>query len=108
VHHEGFLYGFHGRQERGCELRCVEMKTGKVQWSLPGLRAGSVMIAGTELLIFTERGELLRCAATPKFFRATARVQLMGATVRAYPALANGKLYLRNGRQLACFQIGPN
>ena len=106
VHHEGFLYGFHGRQERGCELRCVEMKTGKVQWSLPGLRAGSVMLAGKELLIFTERGELLRGAATPKFFRASARVQLMGATVRAYPALANGKLYLRNVRQLACFQIG--
>jgi outer membrane protein assembly factor BamB len=106
VHHDGFLYGFHGRQERGCELRCVEMKTGKVQWGLPGLPAGSVMLAGTELLIFTERGELLRGAATPKFFRASARVQLMGATVRAYPALANGKLYLRNGRQLACFQIG--
>jgi outer membrane protein assembly factor BamB len=81
------------------------MKTGKVQWSLPGLRAGSVMLAGTELLIFTERGELLRGKANPKFFRATARVQLMGATVRAYPALANGKLYLRNDRQLACFQL---
>ena len=106
VHHKGFLYGFHGRQERGCELRCVEMKTGKVQWGFPGLRAGSVMLAGTELLVFTERGELLRSAATPKFFRVTDRVQLMGATVRAYPALANGKLYVRNGRQLACFQIG--
>jgi outer membrane protein assembly factor BamB len=106
VHHKGYLYGFHGRQERGCELRCVELKTGKVQWSLAGLRAGSVMIAGDELLVFTERGELLRGAATPKFFHATARVQLMGATVRAYPALANGKLYLRNDRQLACFQIG--
>ena len=105
VHHDGFLYGFHGRQERGGELRCVEMKTGKVQWNLPGLRAGSVMLAGTELLIFTERGELLRGKANPKFFRATARVQLMGATVRAYPALANGKLYLRNDRQLACFQL---
>jgi outer membrane protein assembly factor BamB len=105
VHHDGFLYGFHGRQERGGELRCVEMKTGKVQWNLPGLRAGSVMLAGTELLIFTERGELLRGKAKPKFFRATARVQLMGATVRAYPALANGKLYLRNDRQLACFQL---
>jgi outer membrane protein assembly factor BamB len=105
VHHDGFLYGFHGRQERGGELRCVEMKTGKVQWSLPGLRAGSVMLAGTELLIFTERGELLRGKANPKKIRATARVQLMGATVRAYPALANGKLYLRNDRQLACFQL---
>jgi hypothetical protein len=30
----------------------------------------------------------------------------MGATVRAYPALANGKLYVRNGRQLLCAQVG--
>ena len=82
------------------------MKTGKVQWSLPGLRAGSVMLADKELLIFTERGELLRSAATPKFFRVTDRVQLMGATVRAYPALANGKLYVRNGRELVCVQVG--
>ncbi len=106
VHHDGYVYGFHGRQERGGELRCVELKTGKVQWGLPGLRAGSVMLAGDELLIFTERGELLRGKASHQFFRATARVQLMGATVRAFPALAQGRLYIRNGRELACFQLG--
>jgi outer membrane protein assembly factor BamB len=106
VHHAGHLFGFHGRQERGCELRCVELKTGKVKWRFRGLRAGSVTLAGKELLVLTERGELVRGPATPAAFRPSARVQLMGATVRAYPALANGKLYVRNGRQLLCAQVG--
>ena len=106
VYYNDHLYGFHGRQERGCDLRCVELKTGKVKWSFPGLRAGSVTLAGKELLILTERGELVRGLASPNAFRPTARVQLMGATVRAYPALANGKLYVRNGRELVCIQVG--
>ena len=105
VHHDGYLYGFHGRQERGCDLRCVELKTGKVKWSFPGLRAGSVTLAGKELLVLTERGELVRGPASPNAFRPTARVQLMGATVRAYPALANGKLYVRNGGKLICVNL---
>ena len=104
---EGHLYGFHGRADiGGCELRCVELKTGKMKWSFPGLRAGTVILAGKELLILTERGELLRAPASPIAFRPTARVQLMGATVRAYPALANGKLYVRNSRELICFKVG--
>lgn len=106
VYYNDHLYGFHGRQERGCELRCVELKTGKVKWSFPGLRAGSVTLAGKELLVLTERGELVRGPASPNAFRPTARVQLMGATVRAYPALANGKLYVRNDRELICVQVG--
>ena len=105
VHHDGYLYGFHGRQERGCDLRCVELETGKVKWSFPGLRAGSVTLAGKELLVLTERGELVRGPASPNAFRPTARVQLMGATVRAYPALANGKLYVRNGGKLICVNL---
>ena len=33
VHHDGYLYGFHGRQEFGPSLRAVELRTGKVRWS---------------------------------------------------------------------------
>ena len=84
----------------------MELKTGKLQWSFPGLRAGTVTLAGQELLVLTERGEILRAPATPAAFRPTARAQLTGATVRAYPALARGRLYVRNGRQLICAQVG--
>ena len=33
IHHEGYLYGYSGRHSRGCELRCIEFRTGKVVWS---------------------------------------------------------------------------
>ena len=65
VHHDGFLYGFDGRQEEGERLRCVELKTGKVRWSQEGFGAGTVTVAGNHLLVMTERGELIDVDATP-------------------------------------------
>ena len=106
VLHGDHLYGFHGRADGGnCELRCVELKTGKMKWSHPGLRSGTVILAGKELLILTERGELLRAPADSTTFRPTARAQILGFTVRAYPALANGCLYARDNNNLVCVDL---
>jgi outer membrane protein assembly factor BamB len=106
VYREGFLYGWHGRQEQGCEFRCVEFKTGKVRWSEDGLKAGSVMMAGDELLVLTERGLLIRAPATPDGFKPTARAQILPSDVRAFPALANGFLFARSKAQLKCLDLG--
>ena len=105
VYHGGFLYGWHGRQEQGCELRCVELQTGKVRWSEGGLKAGSIILAGAELLVLTERGELLRAPATPAGFKPTGRAQVLPSEVRAFPALANGFLYARSQDQLWCLNL---
>jgi outer membrane protein assembly factor BamB len=105
VQHGGFLYGWHGRQEQGCELRCVELKTGKVRWSEEGLRAGSVTLAGDDLLLLTERGLLIRAPATPEGFKPATRVQILPSDVRAYPALANGFLFARSKEQLTCLDL---
>ena len=105
VQHGGFLYGWHGRQEQGCEFRCVELKTGKVRWSEAGLKAGSVILAGDDLLLLTERGLLIRVPATPEGFKPVARAQVLPADVRAFPALANGFLFARSKEQLVCLDL---
>jgi len=105
VYHGGFLYGWHGRQEQGCEFRCVELKSGKVRWSEPGLKAGSVLLAGDELLLLTERGLLIRARATPEGFKSNARAQILPSDVRAFPALANGFLFARSQAQLLCLDL---
>jgi outer membrane protein assembly factor BamB len=105
VHHEGYLYGFHGRQEYGPSLRCVELKTGKVQWSQEDFKAGTITLAGTSLLVLRENGELLLAPASPKEFHPSARAQLLPATVRSYPALASGCLYVRNEKTLICVNL---
>ena len=105
IYHRGFLYGWHGRQEQGCEFRCVELKTGKVQWSEVGLKAGSVILAGEDLLLLTERGLLIRAPAVPEGFKPIARAQILPADARALPALANGFLFARSKERLVCLDL---
>jgi outer membrane protein assembly factor BamB len=105
VHLDGFLYGFHGRQEFGPSFRAVELRTGKVRWSQDRFRAGSVTLAGNRLLIVRETGELILAAASPDAFKPIARAQILPETVRAYPAVADGFVYVRNDNTLICLDL---
>ena len=96
VHLNGFLYGFHGRQEFNPSFRAVELNTGSVKWSVDRFHAGSVILAGDRLLIMRETGELVMAAATPQAYRPLAQAQILPAAVRSLPALADGFLYARN------------
>lgn len=105
VYRDGYLYGFEGRQEFGQSLRCVELSTGKVMWNVDGFGAGTLLIAGDSLVITRESGELALAPVSPKGFRFNARAQLVPGVVRAYPALAHGRYYVRNDRQLSAFDL---
>ncbi|MBI4664514.1 MAG: PQQ-like beta-propeller repeat protein [Verrucomicrobia bacterium] len=105
VHHNGFLYGFHGRQESGPSLRCVELRSGKVRWSEDRYPAGTVTLAGEHLLILLEDGRLILAAASPDRFKAIVQAQILPFGVRAYPALAGGFLYARSKDKLVCVDL---
>ena len=105
VHLNGILYGYHGRQEFGPALRAVELRTGRVRWSQDQFRAGSIMLAGSRLLIMREGGELILADATPDAFKPLARAQVLPAVVRAFPALSNGILYVRNENTLVALDL---
>ena len=105
VFQDGYLYGFHGRQEFGQSFRAVEFKTGKVRWSEDRFGAGTVTLAGNRLLILRERGELVLAAASPDRFQALARAQILPGVVRAYPAVSDGFLFARNENTLICVDL---
>jgi outer membrane protein assembly factor BamB len=105
VFHEGTLYGFHGRQEFGPVFRAVDLQSGKVLWSTARYGAGSVTLVGNRLVIMRESGELVLAAASPKSFQQIAAAQVLPATVRAYPALADGVLYVRNDNTLIALDL---
>ena len=102
---DGYLYGFHGRQEAGADLRCIELKTGRVLWRQPGLRSGTLTLANKEILVLTERGELIRIAASPKTFNVLQRSKVAREEVRAFPALAHGRFYFRGKKKLICIDL---
>jgi outer membrane protein assembly factor BamB len=109
VVHDGFLYGFDGRADPGMQadssLRCVELKTGKVRWKEESLKVGIVTLVNDQLLVLTEKGELLRAPATPAGFKPAGRAQILPFVVRAHPATANGLFYARSKDKLVCLDL---
>jgi outer membrane protein assembly factor BamB len=109
VHHNGFLYGIHGRTDPGMEppasLRCVELATGKVRWQQESFGAAVITLVGNDLLILTERGELMRALASPDAFKASARAQILPNQARAHPAIADGLFYARSKDKMVCVDL---
>jgi outer membrane protein assembly factor BamB len=105
VYYDGYLYGYHGRQEFGPSLRAVEFKTGAVKWSQDQFRAGSITLAGDRLLIMREGGEMILAPATPQAFKPLARAQVLPGVVRPLPAIADGFVYVRNENTLVCLDL---
>ena len=105
VHRDGHLYGYHGRQEYGPSLRAVALETGDIAWDVPRFGAGSVLLAGELLVVMRESGELVLAEASPEAFTPVARARLLRGTVRAYPALAGGRFYVRNDDTLLAVSL---
>ncbi len=105
VLHQGTLYGFDGRQEYGQAFRAIDAASGKVLWTEDGFGAGTVLLAGDQLVILREKGELVIAPASRDGLKPTARAQVLPTTVRAYPALADGKLYARDLKTLVCLKL---
>jgi len=106
VHHQGYLYGFDGRQEARPSFRCVELAAPKVRWNQPQFGCGSMVLADGNLIVLTEAGELLLAEATPEAYREKARARVFDdPPCRAQIALANGRLYGRDQRKLVCWNL---
>jgi outer membrane protein assembly factor BamB len=108
IHYNGYLYGVHGQRETSIDLRCVELKTGRVQWSETGFGPATILLAGSELLILTFNGELIRAPASPAAFRPRQRAQILAFGARAYPALADGRFFARSARKMVCLDLRKN
>jgi glucose dehydrogenase len=87
-------------------LHCVDAKTGKVLWTRPnvGTYHATVMRAGDRLLMLEEKGELVLIQPDPKEYRELARAKVCGQTW-AHPALSDGRLYVRDGKELLCVRL---
>ena len=109
VHEKGYLYGFHGRQDvpPGPSLRCVELRSGNVQWSQDRFGAGTLLVAARHLLIMHENGDLILADLSHQAFRELQRFRVLSGVVRAYPALSKGRLFVRNEGLLACVDLRP-
>jgi len=100
VLHEGHVYGL----DEGI-LSCVDVNTGARKWKGGRYGYGQVILASGHLIITCDSGELALVKATPDQFTEVARFPALEGKIWNYPAIANGKLLVRNTTQMAAYNI---
>jgi outer membrane protein assembly factor BamB len=88
---------------------CASARTGELKWTQPGFPGGkeaycSTIVTGKNLLVLTHDGQLLLLAADPTKYTELGRLQVCGKTW-SFPALADGKLFVRDERSLVCLDL---
>ncbi|MCA9237320.1 MAG: PQQ-like beta-propeller repeat protein [Planctomycetales bacterium] len=108
-HHEGFVYGYTSKWNRGATFCCQELATGKRQWQFPSdLSRGSSIRTPTHFILWGEQGHLASMKINPQEpeLECMTPEPLLDAPCYTAPALADGRLYLRNERELLCLDLG--
>ena len=104
--HEGYLYGMDGRHEAGSRFRCLDFRTGEVQWTAEqGLGRAAFILAEGKLIALGERGVLALIEATPDGYLERARAQVLDYPCWTPPVLSHGLLYVRNETRLVCLNL---
>lgn len=100
VLHQGHVYGL----DEGI-LSCVDVNTGERKWKGGRYGYGQLVLAGGNLIVITDTGELALVKAAPDQFSELARFKAIEGKTWNYPAIAGGRLLVRNANQMAAFDI---
>jgi outer membrane protein assembly factor BamB len=104
---QGILLAIDGRDDvPPAELKAVDAATGRVLWVERGFGYGTLLSADGKLIAAKTDGELVLMRADAKDMHVLARARPLAGTIRALPALAAGRLYVRDDSVLTCLRVG--
>jgi outer membrane protein assembly factor BamB len=98
----GYLYGLDESI-----LACIEADTGQLKWKAGRYGYGQVLLASDHLVVLTEDGDLVLVKATPERHQELARFPAIEGKTWNHPVVADGRLLVRNIREMAAFDIRP-
>ena len=106
---DGHLYSYGPIRTK--DYVCVNAATGELKWRQDGFGIGkdqtdyaSTIAVGHNLLVLTYDGQLVLIGGNPEKYTELGRVQVCGKTW-SHPAFADGKLFVRDGRDLQCLDL---
>ncbi len=100
VYHNGFIYGFDV-----AALQCISATTGEKRWTKRGLGKGSLIRVGDQLMVLSDKGNLLRVKATEEAYKELGSFQALEGKSWTAPSFSDGKLYVRNLTEMACYKF---
>ena len=103
VLHEGHVYGL----DEGI-LTCVDVNTGARKWKGGRYGYGQILLASGHLIVMAESGELALVKASPTEYAEVAKFTALTDKTWNYPAIANGRLFVRNSKEMAAYKIAAD
>jgi outer membrane protein assembly factor BamB len=97
---DGHLYGF-----KKTILTCIDFDSGAVNWKQRGFNQGSLLAADGKLIIYGERATLALAAISPEKYREISKTQVLDDQTWTVPTLADGRLFVRNQKELVCLNL---
>ena len=103
---DGYLYGLDNAGGAGpiTHLTCIAAATGERKWQQARFGKGNLIAADGKLFLTTMKGELVLVRATPERYDELSRATVLGSTRQA-PALSNGRLFLRDDKEIVCLNV---
>jgi outer membrane protein assembly factor BamB len=98
VYHDGYFYGFDV-----AALVCISAKTGEKKWTKRGFGKGSLILVDDKLIVLSDKGALVQVKATPEAYTEQGQMQAIEGKSWTAPSYDNGKIYVRNLTEMACF-----
>ena len=102
VTRDGYVYGFDGNS-----LTCVDLKTGARKWRKGRYGTGQLLLLADQpvLIVLSDQGKLALVTAKPDAFEELGQFQAIAGKTWNHPALAHGRLYVRNAEEIACYEL---
>lgn len=91
------------------DVQCVDSATGQPLWKQTGLgyfHIGVIALAENRLLILTDAGKLILADGAREGYRELCNAKVCRGTF-CNPALVDGRLVVRDDREVVCVRLGP-
>jgi outer membrane protein assembly factor BamB len=102
VTRDGVVYGL----DEGI-LACFDLSTGYQHWKRGHYGYGQVLLFENVLFVISEEGDAVFLEVSPSQAQEVARFHAIEGKTWNHPAYSNGRLYLRNAEEAACYDLGP-
>lgn len=100
VLHEGHIYGLDE-----AILACVNVDTGDMRWKGGRYGYGQIVLAGENLIVAAEDGDVALVRATPERHEELVRFSAIEGKAWSHPAISQGILLVRNATEMAAFRL---
>jgi outer membrane protein assembly factor BamB len=104
VIHQGAIYGFDG-----AIFSCLDLSTGERRWKDGRYGHGQVLLLADQslLLVAAENGQIVLLETNAEEHKELGRFQAIKGKTWNHPVIAQGRLYVRNGEEIACYELQP-